>query len=44
MDFLLSQTGLLSIVTIGAIFGGMGWFAYKMYTLSAKDASQEQSK
>ena len=36
MDFLFSQTGILSIVTLAAIFGGMGWFIYKMYVLSAK--------
>ncbi|WP_181389596.1 hypothetical protein [Leucothrix pacifica] len=46
MDFLFSQTGILSIVTLAAIFGGMGWFIYKMYTLSAKPAVplQDQSK
>lgn len=46
MDFLLSQTGILSILTLAAIFGGMGWFIYKMYVLSAqsKVAPQEQTK
>ena len=46
MDFLFSQTGILSIVTLAAIFGGMGWFAYKMYVLSAKPAAplQDQNK
>jgi hypothetical protein len=39
MEFLLSQTAILSIVTLVAIFGGMGWFAYKMYTLSGKPAA-----
>lgn len=39
MDFLLSQTAILSIVTLLAIFGGMGWFAYKMYVLSAKPSA-----
>ncbi len=39
MEFLLSQTAVLSIVTLVAIFGGMGWFAYKMYTLSGKPAA-----
>jgi hypothetical protein len=39
MEFLFSQTALLSIVTLVAIFGGMGWFAYKMYVLSGKPAA-----
>ncbi len=36
MSFLFSLSGLLSIVTLLAIFGGMGWFAYKMYKLSSR--------
>lgn len=40
MDFLFSQTALLSIVTLVAIFGGMGWFIYKMYKLSGKPSAQ----
>ena len=36
MDFLFSQSGILSIITILAVFGGMGWFAYKMYILSSQ--------
>jgi hypothetical protein len=47
MDFLFSQTGILSIITLLAMIGGMGWFAYKMYVLSAKPsdaAIQEHHK
>jgi len=36
MNYVFSLSGLLSIVTLLAIFGGMGWFAYKMYKLSAQ--------
>lgn len=39
MEFLFSQTALLSIVTLAAIFGGMGWFVYKMYVLSGKPSA-----
>lgn len=36
MNYIFSLSGLLSVVTLLAIFGGMGWFAYKMYKLSAQ--------
>ena len=36
MEFLFTQSGILSIVTLLSIFGGMGWFAVKMYKLSAQ--------
>lgn len=44
MDFLFSQTGILSIVTLAAIFGGMGWFMYKMYVLSAKPGIEQEEQ
>lgn len=44
MEMLLSQTGILSVVTIAGILGGMGWFAYKMYILSGKTAATDSHK
>ena len=35
MTYLFSLSGALVIVTILAMLFGMGWFAYKMYKLSA---------
>ena len=35
MTYLFSLSGALVIVTLLAVFLGMGWFAYKMYKLSA---------
>ncbi len=44
MNFLLNQTVILTAITILAIFGGMGWFVYKMYILSKTPEEPQQKK